>query len=98
MEQELNLNQNVEDLATLVVVDDKSKEKAEQTCRNHTYWYRHPRSRQEYKICWDGDGYLVTKPSGGTDAWGRGYSWRDVENGYGLGGYYRKREYHCDRC
>lgn len=98
MEDELNLNKNVENLDTLVSLDEHSTTKASKKCSNHTYWYRHPRSGQEYIICWDRDGYLVTKPDGSQDAWGRGYSWRDVENGYGLNGYYRKREYHCDNC
>lgn len=50
-----------------------------------TGWYRHPRGGT-YKICKDSDGYLVHKPGGGVDAWGRGYTWRDVKSGYGLAG------------
>lgn len=99
MAEDLNTNPNVENLDNLVSVDsEQSTKEAEKGCSNHTYWYRHPRSRQEYKICADRDGFLVTKPGGGTDAWGTGYTWRDVEQGYGLGGYYKKREYHCDSC
>ena len=50
-----------------------------------TGWYRHPRGRV-YKICKDKDGYLVFKPGGGIDAWGRGYTWREVKSAYGLAG------------
>jgi hypothetical protein len=50
-----------------------------------TGWYNHPRGGV-YKICKDGDGYLVYKPGGGVDAWGTGYTWRDVKSGYGLAG------------
>ena len=50
-----------------------------------TGWYRHPRGGT-YRICKDGDGYLVRKPGGGTDAWGTGYTWRNVKSGYGLAG------------
>lgn len=50
-----------------------------------TGWYKHPRGRI-YKICKDKDGYLVHKPGGGTDAWGRGYTWREVKEAYGLSG------------
>ena len=57
-----------------------------------TGWYRHPRGGV-YKICKDSDGYLVTKPRGGQDAWGSSYTWREVKNGYGLGGvgWYQER-------
>lgn len=57
-----------------------------------TGWYRHPRGGT-YTICKDGDGYLVKKPGGGTDAWGTGYTWREVKKGYGLDGvsWYQER-------
>jgi len=50
-----------------------------------TGWYKHPRGGV-YKICKDRDGYLVHKPGGGTDAWGKGYTWREVKRAYGLQG------------
>ncbi len=53
--------------------------------KSWTGWYKHPRGRV-YKICKDQDGYLVHKPGGGKDAWGRGYTWRDVKSAYGLAG------------
>ncbi len=55
------------------------------TNRAWTGWYRHPRGGV-YAICRDPDGYLVYKPGGGIDAWGAGYTWRDVKSGYGLAG------------
>ena len=67
-------------------------------CKYRTYTYKHPRSGKTYKICKDRDGYLVTKPDGGTDAWGTGYSWGEVKSGYGLKGVTGSREVHCYSC
>ena len=57
-----------------------------------TGWYKHPRGGV-YKICKDSDGYLVTKPNNSKDAWAAGYTWREVKDGYGLGGvsWYQER-------
>ena len=49
-----------------------------------TGWYR--KNGSVWKICKDSDGYRVRKPGGGTDSWGRGYSWSDVKGAYGLSG------------
>ncbi len=49
-----------------------------------TGWYR--KSGSVWKICKNSDGYLVTKPGGGNDAWGTGYTWDDVKSAYGLSG------------
>lgn len=49
-----------------------------------TGWYK--KNGRVWKICKDRDGYLVHKPGGGTDAWGRGYTWNDVKSAYGLSG------------
>lgn len=57
-----------------------------------TGYYRHPRGGV-YKICKDSDGYLVTKPGGGKDSHGRGFTWREVKSNYGLAGvgWYQER-------
>lgn len=65
-----------------LVVD---KDQLSPTSRSWTGWYRHPRGGT-YKICKDSDGYLVFKPGGGIDAWGTGYTWREVKSAYGLAG------------
>ncbi len=63
------------------------------TSKSWTGWYVHPKSSENWIICKDDDGYLVFKPSGGQDAWGNGYTWREVKSNYGLDGvaYYKKR-------
>jgi len=54
--------------------------------KSWTGWYKHPRTKKTWAICKDRDGYLVYKPGGGRDAWGTGYTWREVKSGYGLAG------------
>ncbi len=71
---------------------------SEDGCGYYTYWYKHPRTKKVYKICRDNDGYLVTKPGGGKDAWGRGYKWKDVKSGYGISKWYRSIKDHCTKC
>lgn len=52
------------------------------------YFYKHPEDDAPFVICKDQDGYLVTKPDGGNDAHGTGYSLNEVEEMYGLNNYH----------
>lgn len=79
-----------------VAVVVKSEELA-LASKSWTGWYKHPRGGV-YKICNDSDGYLVYKPGGGIDAWGKGYSWRDVKSGYGLAGVEKYQERRGNGC
>lgn len=51
-----------------------------------------------YRICKDDDGYIVYKPGGSQDAYGRGYTWKEVKEKYGINKWFKQSAQNYTEC